>query len=237
MQRFIAEEAKKQDNIETITSKALPEVGEQARPEQVEDDWITNFFDKCRLISDDEMQNLWAKILGGEANSPGKFSKRTVDLLASLDKSDATLFSKLCGFGFFIIGQVCPLIYNTDHQIYTDHGVDFPALSHLESLGLIHFNALAGYVQRGFNQKGFMHYFGDKVWIEFPKPSDNDFQLGRVVLTKAGQQLALICGAQPVANFVDYVREKWRDFGYKTEPEAEQPSASNGIPESAENQR
>lgn len=221
MRRFIAEEAKKQNNIEAITSKALPEVNEQSEPEKVEDDWITNFFDKCRLISDEEMQHLWAKILSGEANSPGKFSKRTVDLLASVDKSDAMLFSTLCSFCFFI-GEAFPLIYDTDHKIYTDHGINFSAISHLESIGLIHFNNLSGYVRRGLGQKGFVNYFGQQVWVEFAKPSDNELQLGHVLLTKAGQQLAPICGAEHREGFVDYVRDKWRGLGYKVEQAAGQ---------------
>src|SRR5688572_23724780 len=70
LQRFVAEEAKRQDNIEAITAKALPEVTPDALSEKVEDDWIVNFFDKCRLISDDEMQALWSKVLAGEANAP-----------------------------------------------------------------------------------------------------------------------------------------------------------------------
>jgi hypothetical protein len=49
----------------------LPELTEAATPEKLEDDWITNFFDKCRLISDEEMQTLWSKVLAGEANAPG----------------------------------------------------------------------------------------------------------------------------------------------------------------------
>jgi hypothetical protein len=102
MSRLFAEEAKKQHNIEAITLKALPDVSPESRPEDVEDDWIANFFDKCRLISDEQMQSLWARILAGEANSPGKFSKRTVNLVGSLDKSDAMLFSQLCGFVFVI---------------------------------------------------------------------------------------------------------------------------------------
>jgi len=94
LHRFLVEEGKKQNNIETITQKALPSVSEQATPQNIEDDWITNFFDKCRLISDSEMQNLWAKVLAGEANAPGKYSKRTVNLLAGLDKADAETFAK-----------------------------------------------------------------------------------------------------------------------------------------------
>jgi hypothetical protein len=220
MLRFFAEEAKKQDNIESITSKALPEVNEQAQPDQVEDDWITNFFDKCRLISDEEMQTLCAQILSGEANSPGQYSKRTVDILASLDKTDAELFAKLCSFGFSINGVVL-LIYATDHSTYTDHGINFMAISHLESVGLVHFDHLSGYIRRGLRQQGFVNYFGKQVWIGFQKPENNELDIGHVLLTQAGQQLAPICGAQPREGFVDYVKEKWKRLGYKTEPDVE----------------
>ncbi|MCI0475283.1 MAG: DUF2806 domain-containing protein, partial [Anaerolineales bacterium] len=44
LQRFMIEEAKKQDNIETITRKALGDVKDDARPGEIEDDWITHFF-------------------------------------------------------------------------------------------------------------------------------------------------------------------------------------------------
>ena len=46
------------------------------------------------------MQILWARVLAGEANAPGTYSKRTVNLLSDFDKSDAELFTKLCGFGW-----------------------------------------------------------------------------------------------------------------------------------------
>src|ERR1051325_5442333 len=157
LHRFLAEEAKKQNNIETITQKALPEVSETATPQNVEDDWITNFFEKCRLISDHEMQSLWAKVLAGEANAPGKYSKRTVNLLGGLDKADAEILVRLCSFAF-MIGGVTPLIYDTDHIIYTKHGVNFGSLSHLESIGLIHFDGLAAYRHTGLGEKGFVSY-------------------------------------------------------------------------------
>ena len=93
MHRFIKEEAKKQDNIETITSQALPLLEDASDPDAIEDDWVTNFFDKCRIISDHEMQTLWAGVLSGEANAPGTYSKRTVNFLSDLDKSDAMLLT------------------------------------------------------------------------------------------------------------------------------------------------
>jgi hypothetical protein len=68
--RWLDEEARKQRNIEDITRLALPEVKEESQPEKIEDDWIANFFDKCRLISDSEMQQLWSNVLAGQANAP-----------------------------------------------------------------------------------------------------------------------------------------------------------------------
>lgn len=100
MHRFVEEEAKKQSNIESITQDALPLLEAESVPEDVSGDWITNFFDKSRIVSDKEMQGLWSRVLAGEANAPGAFAKRTVNLLADLDKEDAVLFKKLCGFGW-----------------------------------------------------------------------------------------------------------------------------------------
>jgi hypothetical protein len=118
MHRFIEEESKYQQNMEEITAKAVPLLTDAAKPDAMEDDWITNFFDKSRIISSAEMQTLWSKVLAGEANAPGTFSKRTVNLLGDMDKSDAALFTTLCGFGWFF-SNVAPLIFDSQAEIYT----------------------------------------------------------------------------------------------------------------------
>lgn len=226
MMRFFAEESKRQNNIEGITAKALPDVSPEAKPEKVEDDWIANFFDRCRLISDEEMQTLWARILSGEANSPGRFSKRIVDLLGTLDKSDAMLFIQLCGF-ILDVGEPCPLVYDENHGIYIKNDINFDSLSHLESIGLIQFATIGGISRSGFGQKGNLPYFGTLLWIEFPQPDNNVMQIGRVRLTRSGQQLASIVVARPVEGFPDYLREQWKLFGYKTEPSSAGANPNN----------
>lgn len=213
LHRFVFEESKKQDNIESITAKALPYLKEDANPNNVEDDWITNFFDKCRLISDEQMQALWAKLLAGEANSPGSYSKRTIDLLGSLDKTDALLFNTLCGFGWFI-GNVVPLIYDEQASIYTDHGIHFNTLEHLDDIGLVSFSSIGGYRRLKIPKHICIFYYGEPINIEFPSEQNNELETGKVLLTRAGQELAPICGSQPVPNFFDYVLSVWRDKGF-----------------------
>ena len=215
--RFIAEESKKQSNIESITSKALPELNNDSKPNDIEDDWITNFFDKCRLISDEEMQILWSKVLSGEANSPGKFSKRTVDFLSSLDKSDAILFDKLCGF-CWIIGGVVPLIYDYQNKIYNSQGIDFNALQHLDNIGLISFNTI-GFLKLTSSDFLDTYYYDEKVKIKFrkiDKEKENKISSGLVMLTKIGGELAPITNSEPVPGFLDYILGVWSKKGLIT---------------------
>lgn len=209
MHRFIEEEAQKQKNIEDITSQAIPHLAEKSDAEKMDDDWVTNFFDKSRIVSDKEMQGLWARVLAGEANIPGTYSKRTVNYLGDLDKVDADLFSKLCGFGWQV-GNVVPLIFDVQAEIYEKHGIIFNSLSHLESIGLIQFNNLSGFRRLKLPKKFFVFYYTQPLQLEMQNETDNELQLGHVLLTKVGQELAPICGSQPVEGFMEYVKEKWK---------------------------
>lgn len=216
MTRLIAEEARKQNNIESITAKALPQLSDTAKPENVEDDWIANFFDKCRLVSDEEMQKLWAQILSGEANSPGRFSRRTVGILQSMDKSDATMFSTLCRFAC-TFPPFTPVIYDFTAEIYSKNGINYYLLSQLESIGLVRFNLdpKEKFFVDGLEQVTTVDYFGEKVCLEFPKspttsPNENELIIGQVILTQVGEQLGPICGATPVDGFLEILKGAWR---------------------------
>ena len=68
--RFIEEEMRKQYNMEAIIAQAVSAVREDSSPDEMEDDWIVNFFEKCRTVSDGDMQSLWSRILAGQANNP-----------------------------------------------------------------------------------------------------------------------------------------------------------------------
>lgn len=213
MHRFIEEEAKKQDNIEQITGQALPQLDPKSKPEFIEDDWITNFFDKCRIISDKEMQSLWSRVLSGEANAPGSYSKRTVNFLSDLDKGDALIFLTLCGFGW-LIGNIVPIVYDVQHEIYNKDNINFNTLSHLESIGLIQFNPLASFQRLGLPKEFNVFYYGQLTECEMSKDSDNSMNIGHVMLTKIGLELAPICKSQPINGFKEYILKKWTSWNY-----------------------
>ncbi|MBA7611518.1 hypothetical protein ES703_18743 [subsurface metagenome] len=214
--RFIMEESKKQDNIESITEKAIGQLNASSTPQDIEDDWITNFFDKCRIISDEDMQILWAKILAGESNSPGTYSKRTINSLGSLDKKDAELFMALCCFTLLIEEELVPVVYHKDlslgQSIYQKNGINFDTVLHLSSIGLISFESL-GYVKTKLNQQIEISYHKTNLRLDFKKPQGNVLSTGNVLLTNIGNELAQVCSFKKIDGFIDYVSNKFSQQG------------------------
>ncbi len=227
LHRFLEEEAKKQQNIEEITRQALPQLDDKARPQEVENDWITNFFDKCRLISDSEMQSLWSRVLAGEANAPGSYSKRTVNFLSSLDKSDAQLFTNLCKFSWKF-GDLIPLVYDVQADIYNKCGINYKSLEHLDSIGLVQFNSPFGRRLLELPKSFSVSYYGRPTVLELRDETNNEMDIGHVILTRIGEELAPICGSQPDEEFREYILKKWKGMGYIREEKTEPPTG-NGL--------
>lgn len=211
VQRLVKEESRRQENIESVIGKALPEVINTATPDDIEDDWLANFFDKSKNISDTEMQNVWSRLLAGEANNPGTFSKRTINLLAELDKKDAILFTNLSQFSITIYnGHTNPYIDDVQRAIYSDSGIDFGALQHLDSLGLIKFDAIGGFSIGQPGQKGgsfLVEYNKDKFWVKVPDEQDLKLSAGHVMYTKQGLELLSICSPENNKAFLVYLKE------------------------------
>ena len=219
--RWIEEEATQQKNMEDVTVKALPQLNDNANPDSIEDDWIVNFFNKSRIVSDNEMQGLWSRVLAGEANAPGTYSKRTVNFLSDIDKTEAGLFTKLCGFAW-MIGEHVPLVFDVEAEIHKRHEVNYRSLSHLDSVGLIRFNNFAGFVMQVPPKRFSVTYYDRRLTLEIPKEDANKpFGLGKVMLTRIGKELAPICGGQPVEGFWEYMKDQWKEYLPKPKPEPE----------------
>lgn len=212
LNRFIAEEAKKQENIEKTTQKALNQLNQSSKPQDMDDDWITNFFDKCRIISDEEMQVLWAKILAGEANSPGSYSKRTVNLLGSLDKKDAELLTTLCNFTW-ISGESYPLILDANAPIYIQNGINFVMLTHLDSIGLIRFDPVGGFMLKRTPTLPLIGMYYNKTPIAISSENNIPIEVGKVMFTHTGQELSRICSTKPIDGLFKYVFDYWASKG------------------------
>jgi hypothetical protein len=216
MLRFVHEERRNQANMETVTAGAISVLPDNAQPERLDDDWLAHFFDRCRLVSNKEMQTLWSKILAGEANNPGTISRRTIDLVATLTKEDALLFTALCGFVLTINGEMQPAIFDLNNQPYIEQAITSTTLMHLDDIGLIRFaeNVQApSNFRLPFPKHVELNYFGQIADIMFRDEVNNQLPIGRALLTRAGMELAPLSGSKPVLKFLEYAFQKWRDRG------------------------
>ena len=71
-------------------------------------DWINIYFESAKNASDTYMQNVWAKVLAKELESPGTFGYKTLDVLKNMSKEDFVLFEKMCSLqidGAIILGD------------------------------------------------------------------------------------------------------------------------------------
>ncbi|HEF4758446.1 TPA: DUF2806 domain-containing protein [Pseudomonas putida] len=209
IERLVAQEARKQENIENITAQAASILPPEADVQALDEDWVAHFFKQCDTVSDKEMQSIWSRLLSGEATKPGTFSKRTVDFVSTMDKKDAELFTKLCSFTW-MIGDATPVILDVKHDIYSKNDINFAALKHLDAIGLISFEPITGYKRIGFVKYANVSYHGRTVTMEFPL-DENELLVGSVYLTSIGSELFSLSGSTSNDEFYEYVLKDWSE--------------------------
>lgn len=234
MKRFLAEEMQKQKNIESIIGKSIPELSENAQPEDLDNDWLARFFDECKLISDEDLQAVWAKILAGEANAPGSFSKKLLRIVHDLDKTDAENFELLCSLSIVSQDEMIPFITEYDEDLYNELGLNYRLLQHFVALGLIHINDFGYHRWYYASTEGDLTIsvsYGEQEIFLTPLNSDSQrggllvqlhkkhcsdsekhyFITGKCFFTESGKQLSQICIPKPIDKFWDTVLAHWSE--------------------------
>src|SRR5262245_9650289 len=181
------EDEREQANLEAITRAAIPHLSDQAKPEQIDDDWLADFFDRAKKVSDKDMRTLWAEILAGQANAQGSFHKNALHTVSLLEKEDAHLFVKVCSF-VFDIREATPVIFNLTAELYLNNGLHFDALSHLDDIGLVKFSNI-GFSKTQLPPKLPIIYHGRTYIVSLPG-GQKELPCGHVTFTAVGRRLA-----------------------------------------------
>ncbi|MBP1630107.1 MAG: rane-fusion protein [Bacteroidetes bacterium] len=118
----------KVENVANIIAKAEQQFneGEQVSNEPVDKDWLNRFFDCAEGVSEEEMQNIWAKILAGEVKQPKSFSLRTLDVLKNMTKEEAELFV-----------EIAPKVYNYERIFKAKNENNLDRILKLNDIGLV----------------------------------------------------------------------------------------------------
>ena len=215
-ERLLAEETFKQGNLDQIVLKSLGLIDESvATPDRISDDWIANFREKSSIVSDEEMQNLWARILAEEANSPGAFSRKTVNLMGDLDKRDAELFTSICGFVWEINAEPTLALFRPLPEVQSTHGITTEDIPRLVGLGLISPIPSSGFAPELHFESDEVEcsYLGRQVVLRFDEARSRSLYIGLWEFTPFGLELYRLCDPEPVQDFFEYVYDRWAEKG------------------------
>lgn len=200
-QRIEFQEKKRQANIASVVRDAAAELGDKEVPDHEPDhDWTARFFDCVQDVSSEDMRKLWAGILAGEVEVPGRASLRTLDILKNMTQNDAQMFRDMCDFSIdgFIF---CPKEF---HQ--NEPALEYEKIVHMRSIGLCHYG-VDGFntwtLIFGRNKAPVVRTYQNLIIKISPKSDAREISVHGVVFTDSGQDL---CHIMEHTNRMDYLK-------------------------------
>lgn len=224
---------KEYTNQNDILQLAIKQLDETAKPDDVDEDWLSHFFDQARFVSKTDVQVIWAKLLSNECEHPGSIPKSLIRRLSDLSTQDAKAFESLCDFVVNVSTEVnlCftdphgetqtivadgpedvyPIIdLSCSSEYFVKHGLTFYMLKELESQGLISFDSFSG-VSLTFSTAIFS-YHGKKVRVISNSNDPNrkgKIHIGGVLLTQDGKGLFQAIQHTEQPDFMEVCKAMW----------------------------
>jgi hypothetical protein len=200
---------RRRDNAESVIAEALlallnsESTDEKASNNNatIDPDFFFRLMDGCQDISDEDMQQIWGKILAGEISKPGSFSYLTLEAVKRLRRREAEMFTTLCRFVCKVSGNLI-FFPTVGHTINKDNESFFPYyyIIVLSECGLFQRTGIT-YATSFRNNVVLLSYFDNDYLIyklgEYP---DLRFT-SESPLTQVGEELLRIAGASPDPNY------------------------------------
>jgi hypothetical protein len=161
-----------------IADAALPaETTASGSAASTAEDWLNKFWDDAGVVTDEVLQEIYARLLVSEARNPGTCSVRTLRVLRYLDRPTAEDFARVAGL---VLEQAwLPQAFD----LLKSHGADYRLITNLVDAGL-----LAPLVPTAWNAGGdpaILRWGPKALWIS--KPGAGRVEI--VALTNAGKEL------------------------------------------------
>ena len=239
---FVKKEEKRQRNIDSIISNAISSLEPDSQPQNIEDDWLGQFFKLCDHVSDEGMQKVWGDILARKAENPGSYSKKTLSILALLESNQAEMFVKLCSAAIQVEDIADTMIYEFNDELCNSIGISLSNVLVLQYLGLVTYSPYGlnvavdvNHEKVSIDNKFYLeihaNYFNKKLKIYSPFSLDSSgkieaprLQIGKVNLTIAGREILSICNPLPHELFLPRFEAELAKSGMLVKPWDQNPS-------------
>ena len=171
----------------------------------VDVDWLEIFGSRAEKVSNEHIQQIWAKVFAGEINSPGSFSLSTLMLLSNLSKPDAELIAKYSANvlhdGLVDVIENEQGYFKEDLIRLDELGILSNARSQVYYMEEIQDNEWLGLVSEGELGKAFLSVAAKTKYIGVHK-GKRKIQYPHVPLTREGRELLSILPAPSIESYV-----------------------------------
>ena len=193
-QSFEFQGRKRLANVRAVLEAAADELGDKEVDDHDPDpDWNARYFGYVQDVSSEDLRKVWAKILAGEVEEPGRTSLRTLDTLKNMTRRDAELFNGICNF---VIDQ--NYVFFDESYLKDFDALRYVNLIHLQDCGLV---TIQSFLSRRITMKDkkqhFVPYQNGILSITGNPKAPDVLGIPVVLLTTAGKELFQIIDCTP----------------------------------------
>jgi len=199
-------------NLINVAAKSAKYTNDTSKSIAIDNDFFWNAVDYAQHVSDEEVQEVLAKILAGEYNEPGKYSLSTLQVLRGLGRKELISFQKVAAL-LLDASMIPENVYADPHEFL--EGASFSDFQMLQSLGLILPNIMtksitnpAGTIYIGYQDMALLFQ------IEGEKP-DSIRIPGWYGLSQAGAQIVEGLSVDFNQDYYEWVTNNYVLPGYK----------------------
>ncbi len=195
---MVANEFGKSENLSSCLSFARDVVGDDFDASGIDHGWFLKWSGHASEQCDDEMRVIWGKLLAGELEQPGTYTKRAMSILSDMSRDEALIFSKLCSVSIFVNPQGNRSLIavlrkdNADGGTYNNGLIKVEDLDTLSSLGLITTMTWNSQHLSG-NQLALIEVNGQLFPMKNPSEGERTVTFSQMRYLKEGLILSTLC--------------------------------------------
>lgn len=216
MNSLVAEKVKKEINVARaalVAEEILDDEPGDPPTSEPSQDWVDRWRENAERVTDEQMQELWGRVLAGELKRPGTYTLRALETVKNLSKEDADLISKIAPF----------LLYNfifrfEDNSFYDKHSLRFNELLELQDLGILAGVEALG-LEKTFNvgvPDSPLHLILDSLVLKIsPPPGISEIKIPIYAVTKLGMQIISLAAPVQDLSYLANIRDALAPRNYR----------------------
>ena len=187
-------------------------------------EFVDDFMAAAENVNDRDVLLMFGRILAGEMESPGSFSKRTMDVLSKMDRTEAEVFQKVCGFSTYAlltpgdcldgISPIIALKSDDGYHSYNNGKVTIDEMSILNAIGILD-TTLCTTVKVPQGERRFFYTAHGIISVANDGDSgEKETEFRSSVLLPTGIELARICSIGSDPELRGFLTGKFESEGF-----------------------